>query len=135
MSDADAVALACRLGISLQAARQRVAGHTGRDETGGAAGAPSTPSPPAAAASGRRAVPSNPVPAEAAPVEAGRGMGNRGKAGNPAALSPREPVGCRWIDGNVPGEWRYCQQPQVDGRAWCAEHAARVYPKGGANER
>jgi GcrA cell cycle regulator len=39
---------------------------------------------------------------------------------------------CRWIDGDVrePG-WRYCGQPTLVGRSWCAEHHARAYHRGG----
>jgi hypothetical protein len=42
---------------------------------------------------------------------------------------------CRWIDGDVrdPG-WRYCDQPTIVGRSWCAEHNARAYRRGGAND-
>ena len=37
---------------------------------------------------------------------------------------------CRWIDGDVrePG-WRYCGQPALAGRSWCAEHHARVHTR------
>ena len=30
--------------------------------------------------------------------------------------------GCRWIDGEVPGEWRWCGAPVALGSPWCAEH-------------
>ena len=42
---------------------------------------------------------------------------------------------CRWIDGDVrePG-WRYCDRPTIAGRSWCAEHNARAYRRGGAND-
>ncbi|CAO3428817.1 hypothetical protein [Azospirillum argentinense] len=49
----------------------------------------------------------------------------------PAALDPKEPHGCRWIDGEVgqPGKsWSYCQaKPHQPGSSWCAHHHARVY--------
>jgi hypothetical protein len=50
----------------------------------------------------------------------------------PAGTSVRT---CRWIDGDVrePG-WRYCDQPTIVGRSWCAEHNARAYRRGGAND-
>ncbi|NUB24633.1 hypothetical protein [Azospirillum brasilense] len=46
-------------------------------------------------------------------------------------LDPKEPHGCRWIDGE-PGEpgksWSYCQaKPHQPGSSWCAQHHARVY--------
>jgi hypothetical protein len=39
---------------------------------------------------------------------------------------------CHWIDGDVrePG-WRYCDQPTIVGRSWCAEHNARAHRRGG----
>jgi hypothetical protein len=42
---------------------------------------------------------------------------------------------CRWIDGDVrePG-WRYCDQPTVAGRSWCAEHNARAYRQRAVND-
>lgn len=41
---------------------------------------------------------------------------------------PREPVGCRWIDGDPkrPG-WRYCQDQAQPGSAYCADHHARAW--------
>lgn len=49
----------------------------------------------------------------------------------PAALDPKEPHGCRWIDGEVgqPGKsWSYCQaKPHQPGSSWCVQHHARVY--------
>jgi hypothetical protein len=51
--------------------------------------------------------------------------------------TPAGPLGrtCRWIDGDVrePG-WRYCDQQALAGRSWCAEHNARAYRRGGAND-
>lgn len=44
----------------------------------------------------------------------------------PPAPDPKEPVGCRFIHGNVPGlRWRYCQKPQRPGSMYCPEHHAR----------
>jgi hypothetical protein len=38
---------------------------------------------------------------------------------------------CRWIDGDVRDRgWRYCDQPTVAGKSWCAEHNARAYRRG-----
>lgn len=36
--------------------------------------------------------------------------------------------GCRWIDGEPTGDYRYCGKPCTDiGSAWCAEHRKIVY--------
>ncbi|MFA7430609.1 MAG: hypothetical protein WCZ23_10675 [Rhodospirillaceae bacterium] len=38
---------------------------------------------------------------------------------------PKDPVGCRYIHGDVPGlDWHYCQKPQIEGSPYCAEHHA-----------
>ena len=45
---------------------------------------------------------------------------------------PREPRGCRFIQGDTAGDdWRYCQQPQETGSAYCARHrtATRKTPR------
>jgi hypothetical protein len=52
-----------------------------------------------------------------------------------AAVAGASPRTCRWIDGDVrEPDWRYCGQPTVAGRSWCAEHNARAYRRGGAND-
>lgn len=40
---------------------------------------------------------------------------------------PHEPIGCRWIDGEVGGIWSYCRRPTLPGQAWCPGHRERVY--------
>lgn len=45
-----------------------------------------------------------------------------------APESPQDPVGCRWITGDVPGAWRYCQKPTAEPNgSWCREHVGRVF--------
>jgi hypothetical protein len=56
----------------------------------------------------------------------------------PPAPGPREPVGCRWIDGDVrSGAWGYCQAPQRPGSSYCGHHhgVAWVPPVGAAAVR
>lgn len=36
----------------------------------------------------------------------------------------QDPVGCRYIYGEVGGDWRYCQRAQDEGSAYCAAHQA-----------
>ena len=59
-------------------------------------------------------------------------MTDRTPQATPAGTSART---CRWIDGDVrePG-WRYCDQPTIAGRSWCAEHNARAYRRGAVND-
>jgi hypothetical protein len=44
-------------------------------------------------------------------------------------IDPKEPIGCRWIEGDTGpgGHWRYCQAKQQEGSAYCPEHHTRVY--------
>ncbi len=41
---------------------------------------------------------------------------------------PKEPTGCRYIHGEVPGlDWHYCQEPRLDESAYCATHHAACH--------
>lgn len=41
---------------------------------------------------------------------------------------PQEPVGCRYIDGDVKSrDWGYCQRPQREGSPYCAQHHRRCH--------
>ncbi len=53
----------------------------------------------------------------------------------PSTDQPHEPVGCRWIDGDVQeGDWRYCQAPQKTGSSYCEHHHPRCYRRANAEE-
>ena len=39
--------------------------------------------------------------------------------------SPR--AHCQWIDGDVPGDWSFCQAPKQLRSSYCAAHHARCY--------
>ncbi len=53
----------------------------------------------------------------------------------PTTDQPHEPVGCRWIEGDVQeGEWRYCQAPQKTGSSYCEHHHPRCYRRANAEE-
>lgn len=49
--------------------------------------------------------------------------------------APHEPVGCRFIEGEVlaadgkDGGWRYCNRAPEDGSRWCPHHRARTTVK------
>jgi hypothetical protein len=48
--------------------------------------------------------------------------------GMEVTAGPREPKGCRFIEGDVRGgDWRFCQKPQEPGSPYCAEHGARCF--------
>jgi hypothetical protein len=36
-------------------------------------------------------------------------------------------TGCRWIDGDLRGVWRWCNAPREGNAYWCRQHLARVY--------
>ncbi|MDR3519028.1 MAG: hypothetical protein P4M00_24785 [Azospirillaceae bacterium] len=43
-------------------------------------------------------------------------------------LGPKEPIGCRFIVGDVPGlEWRYCQADPMPDSAYCRRHHAACH--------
>lgn len=39
--------------------------------------------------------------------------------------SPR--AHCQWIDGDVPGDWSFCQAPRRARSSYCEKHHARCY--------
>ena len=110
-----AVDLACRRGISLQAARKLLA----QGET--FAPGPvlqSSVSPPATDVAGGAAD---------QPSAGGDGEAP-GRRLPPRSLSPHDPVGCRWIEGEPGhGPWRYCQHDQQPGSDYCPLHHARSW--------
>jgi|GEM_PF-5894626 len=61
----------------------------------------------------------------------GAGASSEAAAVKPLPPSPKEPIGCRWIDGEVHrGDWRYCQSSTTGGRGdYCASHAERMWRK------
>lgn len=57
-----------------------------------------------------------------------RYLRRRGQVTTKELPNKQEPVGCRYITGDVPGDWGYCQKP---GDPWCPEHRGRVFQKPG----
>ncbi|QCO00509.1 hypothetical protein D3093_35275 (plasmid) [Azospirillum argentinense] len=60
------------------------------------------------------------------PVDPGPEPGDRG---------PKEPRGCRWIDGDVrSSDWSYCQEKEVPGarHPYCRHHLLRSYQRASA---
>lgn len=56
----------------------------------------------------------------------------RVRAAAPAPVDPHEPVGCRWIDGDVKaGAWRFCQAEREAGSSYCPAHRARAHRPAG----
>lgn len=50
----------------------------------------------------------------------------------PDVIDPHEPIGCRFIFGDVKiGEWNYCQKDQQGNPSYCPEHHAKTRHKAG----
>lgn len=119
--EARAVALACRKGISFQAAMERLVKDGPPGFSGVATGSTS---------------PSQDAPQGVNPCPAGRSEDRRtyrGNPGNPAPDIPPDPHDprpgcCRFIHGDPKSpDWSYCNAKAVRGTSWCREHYAAVY--------
>lgn len=127
--DARAVALACRRGISFQAARASLVATEGL-------------SPPSAGAANGHDAPEqgvNPDPRRRAATRR-HASGNRGVPAPLPAPDPHDPRpgGCRYIHGDPKSaDWRYCPADAVPGTSWCAAHyrAVHVSPASITNDK
>ncbi|PWC48182.1 hypothetical protein TSA6c_17315 [Azospirillum sp. TSA6c] len=48
--------------------------------------------------------------------------GRKAPAVDVPAVDPHEPVGCRWITGDIRETWSYCQAQQREGSSYCEHH-------------
>jgi hypothetical protein len=97
------------------------------DPAGPVPSTPQKPERPAQAASDGRPRATGTM-TRRAPVTFPRGVETLGTIsdGGRKPAHDRDPVGCRWIDGDVRKGWRYCQGEIAKG-AYCAHHHGRAY--------
>lgn len=65
-----------------------------------------------------------PVPRPVAPDKPAR-QRRKAPATEESAVDPHDPVGCRWITGDLRQTWSFCQAPQREGSSYCEHHHLR----------
>ncbi|MGE4527431.1 MAG: hypothetical protein AB7D00_03595 [Rhodospirillaceae bacterium] len=122
--DARAVALACRRGISFQAAKAKLVATEGI-----------SPPPAGAAISHDAPEPGvNPDPRRRVATRR-QTAGNRGVPAPLPTPDPHDPRPgcCRFIHGDPKSpDWRYCNAKAVRGTSWCEAHYRAVYRQPGS---
>jgi hypothetical protein len=108
-------------------------------ETSGLAASPSTPSHPAPATASTRegdAVGTANDPGKGgvaaltftlSDLWAGQALSAAILARSGLMSGPKDPKGCRFIIGELGGDWRFCQVPQAPGSSYCDHHHERCF--------